>query len=86
MLYNMKNELIYNILKEVADPEIPVITIEELGILKDVKIDDDGKISVFITPTYNGCPAMDMITVHIRSSLQDHGYENVEVVSVLEPA
>lgn len=82
----MKTDQIYYILCQVTDPEIPVITIAELGILKDVKWDDGDKITVFITPTYNGCPAMDMITVNIKSALQEHGYQNVEVVSQLEPA
>jgi len=82
----MKTDQIYNILSQVTDPEIPVITIAELGILKDVKWDDGDKITVFITPTYNGCPAMDMITVNIKSALQEHGYQNVEVISQLEPA
>ena len=63
----MKTDQIYNILSQVTDPEIPVITIAELGILRDVKWDDGDKITVFITPTYNGCPAMDMITVNIKS-------------------
>jgi ring-1,2-phenylacetyl-CoA epoxidase subunit PaaD len=82
----MKTDQIYNILSQVTDPEIPVITIAELGILKDVKWDDGDKITVFITPTYNGCPAMDMITVNIKSALQEHGYQHVEVISQLEPA
>lgn len=77
-------EKLLDILKDVPDPEIPVITIEELGILHDVIINDD-KILVLITPTYNGCPAMDMISVNIKSCLQDHGFHNVEVKIVLEP-
>ncbi len=82
----MITDQIYNILTQVTDPEIPVITIAELGILKNVKIDAAGNVSVYITPTYNGCPAMDMITVNIKSALQEHGYENVEVFLLLEPA
>jgi len=75
---------IRNILSQVPDPEIPVISIEELGILQDIKIEDN-KIVVYITPTYNGCPAMDMITVNIKSALEDNGYNNVEVKLVLSP-
>lgn len=82
----MKIDQIYNILSQVTDPEIPVITIAELGILKDVKWADGDKITVFITPTYNGCPAMEMITVNIKAALQEHGYQHVEVISQLEPA
>jgi ring-1,2-phenylacetyl-CoA epoxidase subunit PaaD len=83
---SMSRENILDILENVADPEIPVITINDLGILRDVQVSNDGHIKVYITPTYNGCPAMDMITVNIRSVLQDYGYSDVEVVSVLEPA
>jgi len=78
---------INEILATVTDPEIPVITIHDLGILRNVEINEEsGKISVYITPTYTGCPAMDMITVQIKAALQDHGYDNVEIISLLEPA
>ncbi len=83
---SMSKEDIREILESVADPEIPVITIDDLGILRDVQCTEDGKIQVYITPTYNGCPAMDMITVNIKSVLQDHGYGDVEVVLILDPA
>ncbi len=83
----MTTEQIYHILSGVTDPEIPVITIEELGILKNVEVNTaTGKVSVFITPTYNGCPAMDMITVNIKAALQEAGIHDVEVISLLEPA
>ncbi|MBK9735727.1 MAG: phenylacetate-CoA oxygenase subunit PaaJ [Saprospiraceae bacterium] len=82
----MNIEIIKNILEHVTDPEIPVISISELGILRDVIYDiKNEKIIVQITPTYTGCPAMDMITVNIKSALQEHGYNNVEVISLLEP-
>ncbi len=83
----MTKSEIYKILSEVADPEIPVISIEELGILRDVKIDDNNQsISVFITPTYNGCPAMDMISFNIRTALTDAGITDFEIISLIEPA
>lgn len=82
----MTKEEIYAILETVSDPEIPVVTIADLGILQHAEIDSiTGKVKVFITPTYNGCPAMDMITVNIKASLQDAGISEVEVVSLLEP-
>ncbi len=81
----MNKAQIYKILEEVTDPEIPVITIAELGILNEVQIGDDGKVSVYITPTYTGCPAMDMITVNIKAVLQEYGYQMVEVISLLDP-
>jgi len=73
------------ILKGVSDPEIPVLTIEDLGILRDATIDADGKVTVQITPTYTGCPAMDMIRVNVRAALQEHGIDNVEVIQSLNP-
>lgn len=82
----MNREEIYNILDQVPDPEIPVLTIADLGILRDVQVDDHGHVVVYITPTYNGCPAMDMITVNIRAALESAGITDVNVVSLLEPA
>lgn len=76
---------IIKILKGVSDPEIPVLTIEDLGILRDASIDPTGKVIVRITPTYTGCPAMDMIRVNVRAALQEHGIENVEVIQSLDP-
>lgn len=82
----MTKSAIYKILESVSDPEIPVVTIADLGILQDVDIDETSqKIKVFITPTYNGCPAMDMITVNIKAALQEAGISDVEVISLLEP-
>ncbi len=77
---------IYSILAQVPDPEIPVISIEELGILRDVEIDGTTQsVKVYITPTYNGCPAMDMIAVNVRAALSDAGIQDVEVISLIEP-
>jgi ring-1,2-phenylacetyl-CoA epoxidase subunit PaaD len=70
----------------VVDPEIPVLTIEDLGVLRSVDRDTDGRIVVTITPTYSGCPAMDMITADIRGTLAAHGAEEVEIRTVLAPA
>lgn len=80
-----RKETIVTILREVADPEIPVLTIADLGILRDVEIRGD-EINVIITPTYNGCPAMDMIAMNIRLALLEHGYKNIKITSVLSPA
>ncbi|BDZ39017.1 1,2-phenylacetyl-CoA epoxidase subunit PaaD [Microbacterium suwonense] len=70
----------------VADPEIPVLTIEDLGVLRDVRADADGRIAVDITPTYSGCPAMDAIRDDIVLALTADGFEDVEVRLVLSPA
>jgi ring-1,2-phenylacetyl-CoA epoxidase subunit PaaD len=68
----------------VRDPEIPVLTIEDLGILRDVSVDGEN-ITVTITPTYSGCPAMAAIRADIEQSLQGIGAGSVEVRTVLSP-
>jgi ring-1,2-phenylacetyl-CoA epoxidase subunit PaaD len=69
----------------VPDPEIPVLTIDDLGVLRDVCIGDDGRVEVTITPTYSGCPAMDVIATDIKQRLADNGLDGV-VRTVLSPA
>ena len=76
---------IWNILQSVSDPEIPVLTILDLGIVRDVQQKED-VIEVVITPTYNGCPAMDMISMNIKLALAEHGYTKVHITSILAPA
>ena len=73
-------------LATVFDPEIPVLTIEDLGILRDVRIAPDGVLEIVITPTYSGCPAMGMIEVNIRAALQEAGIDDLRIVTVLSPA
>lgn len=75
---------IWTILTEVCDPEIPVLTIEDLGILQGVSLEGE-KIIIDIIPTYSGCPAMDMITVNIKAALQEKGHNDVEVRLTLKP-
>ena len=70
----------------VLDPELPMVTIEDLGILRDVTEDDQGRVQVTITPTYSGCPAMETIRDDIVSSLELAGYRHVDVEFVLSPA
>ena len=69
----------------VCDPEIPVLTIEDLGVLRDVTVDGD-TVEVVITPTYSGCPAIDAIRDDVRAALLDNGYRDVTVRQVLAPA
>ena len=76
---------IISILNEVNDPEIPVLNIFDLGIVRDVVLSENG-LSIIITPTYSGCPAMDAITLDIKLRLAEAGYRNVKVESVLSPA
>ncbi len=73
-------------LAEVVDPEIPVLTIEDLGVLRDVAVGDDGAVEVTITPTYSGCPAMDVIRADVERTLADHGFPGARVRTVLAPA
>jgi ring-1,2-phenylacetyl-CoA epoxidase subunit PaaD len=70
----------------VLDPELPMVTIEDLGILRDVTEDDQGRVHVTITPTYSGCPAMETIREDIVVALELAGYQRVDVEFVLSPA
>ena len=69
----------------VVDPEIPVLTIADLGVLRDVVLDGD-HVEVAITPTYSGCPAMNMIAVEIEVALERAGFREPKVRTVLSPA
>ena len=70
----------------VPDPEVPVLTIADLGVLRAVTVDADGAVTVTVTPTYSGCPAMDAIRTDIETALRDNGFERVEIRTVLAPA
>jgi ring-1,2-phenylacetyl-CoA epoxidase subunit PaaD len=86
---DISEKKIWQILETVTDPEVPVLTILDLGIVRDVILSTpsgDGGIEIIITPTYSGCPAMDMIAMNIRLALAEHGYKNVTVTTVLSPA
>jgi ring-1,2-phenylacetyl-CoA epoxidase subunit PaaD len=78
-------EEIFSYLSEIADPEIPVITIEEIGMLRDVRISAEG-CEVVLTPTYTGCPAMGIIEADIKALLHEKGIEPVTVKMVYDPA
>lgn len=69
----------------VVDPEIPVLTIVDLGVLRSVEV-NDGRVEIAITPTYLGCPAMNMITVEIELALEKAGIRDAHVHVVLSPA
>jgi ring-1,2-phenylacetyl-CoA epoxidase subunit PaaD len=75
----------YEAAASVVDPELRVVTIEQLGILRDVSV-TDGRVRVTITPTYSGCPAMDVIRDDILAALRRAGYDDAEVVTSLRPA
>jgi ring-1,2-phenylacetyl-CoA epoxidase subunit PaaD len=64
---------IRSMLDVVVDPDIPVLTIAEIGILRDVTVTDDGKVEVSITPTYSGCPALAVMEEDVTTALANNG-------------
>ncbi|WP_328888049.1 1,2-phenylacetyl-CoA epoxidase subunit PaaD [Streptomyces sp. NBC_00316] len=70
----------------VPDPELPVLTLEELGVLRGVEVLAPGTVTVRLTPTYTGCPAIEAMSADIEQVLHDHGIPEVSVVTVLAPA
>ena len=73
-------------LSQVADPEIPVISVVDLGIVRGWHWRDNAQLEVVITPTYSGCPAMQAIADDIRSALMQHGLQEVTIATQLSPA
>lgn len=76
---------VYGVLNTVMDPEVPVISVVELGIVRDVAIQNE-TVTITITPTYSGCPAMREIEADIRTALVERGVRDVNVKLVLSPA
>ncbi len=84
----MKSSLIsraWEAASAVCDPEIPVLTIADLGILRDIRVDGE-TVEVIITPTYSGCPAMNMIALEIDTALAIAGIPKTRITTVLSPA
>jgi ring-1,2-phenylacetyl-CoA epoxidase subunit PaaD len=79
------HQAVWQLLDQIKDPEIPVISLWDLGILQDVII-ENLVITIVITPTYSGCPAMREITCDIQTLLNNNGYDKVSVKSRLTPA
>ena len=73
------------VLEGVVDPEIPVLSIADLGVLREVRV-EGGRVSVTLTPTYSGCPAMDTMRADVLAALAAAGYPDVEVSLTLSPA
>lgn len=83
----MKTEKdILKLLSEIPDPEIPVITIVELGVVRGVEIKSDTEILVTITPTYSGCPAMKQMEDDVRTKLHENGFTDITVHMTYSPA
>lgn len=83
--FSAEERRLWQILEEVKDPEVPVLSIVDLGIVRDLSY-TDGKVEVVITPTYSGCPAMDVISMDIRLKLLEKGYRTIQVRQQLSPA
>jgi len=81
----VSKQKIWSILEEVTDPEVPVLSVVDLGIIREVNTANEG-IEIVITPTYSGCPAMDVIRTNIRMVLLERGFKDVKIRTVLSPA
>jgi ring-1,2-phenylacetyl-CoA epoxidase subunit PaaD len=82
-----KEKRVWDILETVSDPEIPVLSIVDLGIVRGIELmDEPASLTISITPTYTGCPAMDMMAAHIRIALADAGFLKVQINQTLSPA
>jgi ring-1,2-phenylacetyl-CoA epoxidase subunit PaaD len=88
---NSIEKQIWVILEQISDPELPVLSIVDLGIVREVRLQSEPilgnpALGIVITPTYSGCPAMDIIIKNIEAVLQEHGFNQVKVTTVLSPA
>lgn len=81
---NVERE-VWRLLADVPDPEIPVLNVIELGLIRHVRTDEHGAIEVGVSPTYTGCPATEVIQTAIRERLKSAGFAEVKVTSVLSP-
>jgi len=84
------NKDVYDWLAAVTDPEVPVLTILDLGIVRSVEVGEtenkEPVVTITITPTYSGCPAMDVIAINIRMALLSHGVKHINIENRLSPA
>ena len=82
--HEIDKKTLFAFLEEIKDPEVPVLSIIDLGIVRDIKY-NDGELELVITSTYTGCPAMDMIAADIRSQLGTLGFKKIKVTQSLSP-
>ena len=78
-------EDIFTLLSEIPDPEIPVISIIELGVIRNIEIINDTTINLKITPTYSGCPAMKQIEDDVRKKLSENGFTTIDIKTIFSP-
>ncbi|GGM96163.1 1,2-phenylacetyl-CoA epoxidase subunit PaaD [Streptomyces fuscichromogenes] len=74
-----------HIAEQVPDPELPMLTLADLGVLRDVTVEPDGTVVAGLTPTYSGCPAMAEMRAGVAARLRDAGFGRVEIRTVLDP-
>ncbi len=82
-------DIVYKLLASVTDPEVPALTVLDLGIVRNVEVSEKGNapsVKITITPTYSGCPAMDVISMNMRMALLSHGIKQINIESQLTPA
>jgi ring-1,2-phenylacetyl-CoA epoxidase subunit PaaD len=79
-------ENILSLLSEIPDPEIPVINIVELGVIRKINVIDEKSIEIDITPTYSGCPAMKQMEDDVVNKLRAKGFENIRINTIYNPA
>jgi len=91
----MSEKDIWALLESVPDPEVPVLSVVDLGVVRAVSVEastpisktnEEPNVTITITPTYSGCPAMDMISMGIRMALMEAGFKKVNIVQQLSPA
>ena len=80
----MSEQDVWEALESVKDPEIPIISVTEMGIVREVEVLGDG-VKVAMTPTFSGCPAIHVMKTDIETRLREVGFENIEVKTVLSP-
>lgn len=85
-LSDMDVQRAWQICEQVMDPEVPVISVTELGIIRSIDIPEKDHVHLVITPTYSGCPAMDMIGMSLRLAFLSNGFKVVDIETVLSPA
>lgn len=81
----LQTERAWDVLRSVPDPEIPVLSIVDLGVIRRVSW-ETGRLQVHITPTYSGCPAAELIHAQVQAALSAAGFESIAVTEVLSPA
>jgi len=83
---NIQADKLWQVLETVSDPEVPVLSVVDLGIVRSVEIINQDAVCVTVTPTYSGCPATEVINISIRMALLEAGYKQVEIKTILSPA